>query len=140
MAYKRKYRKGDRITSLDELMKQEFVYFHDKILNYGFFGSWQIRLVQFYIQKGILFYAESIGNNVKPSQNGISLWIEGYAVTGNSQTAQCLGFYKVSTLKEAVMEWLKENPQEEKYVNIERLRYWGCRFFDNETEARKSFG
>lgn len=63
MAYKRKYRKGEKITSLDELMKQEFVCFHDKILNYGFFGSWQIRFVQFYIQKDMLFYAERIGEN-----------------------------------------------------------------------------
>lgn len=62
MAYKRKYRKGEKITSLDELMKQEFVYFRDKILNYGFFVSWQIRLVQFYIQKGMLFYAERSDN------------------------------------------------------------------------------
>ncbi|MBR2388239.1 MAG: hypothetical protein IKB02_05670 [Clostridia bacterium] len=140
MAYKRKYRKGEKITSLDELMKQEFVYFHDKILNYGFFGSWQIRLVKFYIQKGMLFYAEKAENDLKPSQNEIGLWIEGYAATGESSTAKFLGFYKASTLKEAVTEWLKENPQEEKYVNMERLSYWGCRFFDNETEARKSFG
>ena len=63
MAYKRKYRKGEKITSLDELMKQDFVYLRDKILNYGFFGSWQIWLVQFYIQKGMLFYAERIGEN-----------------------------------------------------------------------------
>lgn len=63
MAYKRKYRKGEKITSLDELMKQEFVYFHDKILNYGFFGSWQIRFAQFAIQNGKIFYAERIGEN-----------------------------------------------------------------------------
>lgn len=63
MAYKRKYRKGEKITSLYELMKQEFVYFRDKILNYGIFGSWQIRLVEFYIQKGMMFYAERIEND-----------------------------------------------------------------------------
>ena len=31
---KRKYRKGGKITSLDELAKQEFVYFHDKITHW----------------------------------------------------------------------------------------------------------
>lgn len=63
MAYKRKFRKGEKITSLDELMTQEIVYFRNKILNYGFFGSWQIRWVRFYIQRGMLFYAERIGEN-----------------------------------------------------------------------------
>lgn len=62
MSYKRKYRKGEKITSLDELMKQEFVYFYDKILNYGFFGSWQLRFAQLAIQNGKLFYAERSDN------------------------------------------------------------------------------
>jgi len=26
------------------------------------------------------------------------------------------------------------------YFDPERLTYWGCRFFDNEHNARKSFG
>lgn len=27
-----------------------------------------------------------------------------------------------------------------KGVDIENLNVWGCRFFDNETDAKKSFG
>lgn len=65
MAYKRKFTKGKPITSLDELSKQEFVYFFDKITHKGWFMSWQFRLAQQYIERGVLFYAESTSNNMK---------------------------------------------------------------------------
>lgn len=55
--YVRKYRKGKRITSLEELYKQDFVYVFDKITHRGWFGSWQIRFAQQCINRGILFYA-----------------------------------------------------------------------------------
>ena len=58
MAYKKKYRKGEKITSLDELAKQEFIYFFDKITHAGWFTSWQFRLAQKYIERGRLYYAE----------------------------------------------------------------------------------
>ena len=38
---KRKYKKGEPIKSLDELMNQEFVYMNHKIYHYGWFASWQ---------------------------------------------------------------------------------------------------
>ena len=63
MAYKRKYRKGEKITSLDELMKQEFVYVWDKVTALGGFGSCQLRLARSYIQRGCLYYAERIDDN-----------------------------------------------------------------------------
>lgn len=62
MAYKRKYKKGKRIKSLDELSKQEFIYFFDKITHQGWFGSWQVRLAQSYIKRGYLFRAEKVGD------------------------------------------------------------------------------
>lgn len=58
--YKRKYRKGKQITSLDELYKQEFIYFHHKITHCGWFRSWQFRLAQTYIDRGWLYYAEKV--------------------------------------------------------------------------------
>ena len=61
--YKKKYKKGKQITSLDDLMKQEFIYCFDKITHCGWFGSWQISLAQRYIDRGWLFYAEKIGGD-----------------------------------------------------------------------------
>ena len=58
--YQRKYRKGGKITSLDELANQEFVYFCDSITHCGWFKSWQFRSAQRYIDCGCLFYAERV--------------------------------------------------------------------------------
>lgn len=58
---KRKYRKGGKITSLDELAKQEFVYIFDKITHRGWFGSWQFSLAKRYIDRGWLYYAVKNG-------------------------------------------------------------------------------
>ncbi len=56
--YKRQYRKGDNILSLDELARQEFVYWHDKLQPRGWFVSWQIRMALDNIGKnGCIFYA-----------------------------------------------------------------------------------
>lgn len=71
---------------------------------------------------------------------GINLWMEGYSATGEHGTAQYCGFYKVNTLKEAVEQWVNESLDRVKYTNIDHLTYWGCRFYDNEPDARKSFG
>ena len=40
---KRKYKPGCYIISLDDLMKQEFVYCAGKLVHKGWFGSWQVR-------------------------------------------------------------------------------------------------
>lgn len=40
---KRKYKPGGYIISLDELMKQEFVYCAGKLVHKGWFGSWQLQ-------------------------------------------------------------------------------------------------
>lgn len=60
MAYKRKYRKGEPITSLNELYQQKFIYFGNKITHHGWFGSWQLRLAQQYIDRGWLYKAEEV--------------------------------------------------------------------------------
>lgn len=56
--YKRKYKRGDHILSLDELMMQDFIYFYDKIQHKGWFMSWQLSFVAKYIgPTGFIYYA-----------------------------------------------------------------------------------
>lgn len=56
--YKRKYRRGGNILSLDELAKQEFVYWHDKVQPRGWFLSWQLKMALDNIGVGgCIFYA-----------------------------------------------------------------------------------
>lgn len=55
---KKKYRKGGHILSLDELARQEFVYWHDKITHRGWFQNWSFRMAAGCIgEKGCIFYA-----------------------------------------------------------------------------------
>lgn len=49
---RRKYEQGERITSLDEMMQQEFVMVRGKVYHKGWFKSWQISLAQNYLQVG----------------------------------------------------------------------------------------
>lgn len=86
------------------------------------------------------------------------VWMEGYAVTGNSADASLVGKVKARSFKEAChilmcKKYLKQVEQEHspKYegyrgdpdrwdYNPQRGTVWACRLFDNEADARKSFG
>jgi len=52
-----RFTKGDRITSLDELMRQEFVFCNGKVLHLEWVLSWQLRTAFLYIQHGSLHKA-----------------------------------------------------------------------------------
>lgn len=54
---RRKYEKGEAISSIDDLMKQEFVYFDDKIYHCGWFRSWQLSMVVRHMDNSRIFYA-----------------------------------------------------------------------------------
>lgn len=62
MSYKRKYKIGEPLTSLDEVMKQDFVYMFncERPLNIGFVQSLQMRVVYNSIKWGRIFKAERI--------------------------------------------------------------------------------
>lgn len=71
------------------------------------------------------------------------LWIEGYEVTGNSATASYLGVFEGKTFNEACDNWAKTIEQPEYYKSgneRQKPNYWACKIFENELEARKSFG
>lgn len=52
-----KYRKGGKILSLDELARQECVYFYDKITHRSWFNNWQLGWVRAHLEFGHLYYA-----------------------------------------------------------------------------------
>ncbi len=72
----------------------------------------------------------------------ISLWMEGYAATGESGTAQCIGTYKAKDLDDAVKQYMAAHPDSVDWDRFGRGKHaiWACEIFDNETQARKSFG
>ena len=79
------------------------------------------------------------------------VWMEGYAATGESGKAQLLGVTHAENFIEAVRKlnrrnWIpayKGDPHTaDDYFSIRDgvPAIWGCRCFDNEADARKSFG
>jgi hypothetical protein len=66
------------------------------------------------------------------------IWIEGYRVNGNSSTARLLGTVEAGTFREAVLAWYRDHPSPT--FNPDTLIEWGLWHFDNEADARKSFG
>lgn len=70
------------------------------------------------------------------------IWSEGFAITGNSSTAQLLGKYPAVSFDDAVEMHLQQHPASRAYhTECEGVHtIWGCQLFDNETDARKSFG
>lgn len=69
-----------------------------------------------------------------------AIWCEGYAATGESSTASLLGHAYGDTFKEACDKFFEEAAERRRLYNRENLTYWGCRLFDNPTDARRSFG
>lgn len=62
---KKKFRKGFRIKSLNELVEQEFVYFNDKVTHRGWFESWPIRTAKEMIARGCIRAAIKIESEDK---------------------------------------------------------------------------
>lgn len=70
------------------------------------------------------------------------IWTEGFAVTGQSSRAIFHGKFKGETFKDAVIAFKETvtDKHSRDCIDTDKLVFWGCRFFDNEVEARKLFG
>ncbi len=74
------------------------------------------------------------------------VWTEGYVVSGNDSDAQRLTHKGKQTLWEggdfpsACKKALSELKWDMSYYNEKNNTYYACRLFNNESDARKSFG
>jgi hypothetical protein len=82
------------------------------------------------------------------------IWIEGYIATGESSNAIMIGTGIGKSFDEAVKDYMSKNPRhgiventKKRYITEEAYNnrrsnwnIWGCNLFDNEADARKSFG
>lgn len=50
----RKYKQGEVVTNLNEVIGEEFIYFNHKIYHRGWFGSWQLRWIEEQIRRGTI--------------------------------------------------------------------------------------
>jgi len=74
-----------------------------------------------------------------------SIWREGYICTGGSSTASLLDNIKANSFDEAVEIYKEKNPRNtiervDSYPRSSNWSDWGCRLFDNEKQARETFG
>lgn len=78
------------------------------------------------------------------TEKSFTLWVEGFAATGEYGTAQRLGTYTGETFGDAVRKWDREKNSRNTYGKLTEheghFDVWGCRIFDNEADARKHFG
>lgn len=65
-----------------------------------------------------------------------NVWVEGYSATGGGSQAWLKGLAQADNFEEACCIIFNDDP----YFNKDKLSVWGCRLFDNESDARKSFG
>ena len=68
------------------------------------------------------------------------IWSEGYVVTGQSAKASKLGDGWGPTFQDACRDLAKRLGWASADFNASTPSYWGCRLFDNESDARKAFG
>lgn len=75
------------------------------------------------------------------------IWEEGYVITGNRGKAFFRGKAFGNTFEEACENFISDkgeklelDKKEDGSHRYERPSIWGCRLYDNEKEARKSFG
>jgi hypothetical protein len=66
------------------------------------------------------------------------IWREGFRATGDICRAKLLGRSEGATFRDAVLAYYAEHPDDS--FDPATLRYWGCRHFDNEADAREAFG
>ena len=64
------------------------------------------------------------------------VWMEGFVITGNTACARYIGSVEANSFKEACDIVCKDNSS----YNSEHLTIWGCGLYDNESDARRSFG
>lgn len=69
------------------------------------------------------------------------IWMSGFAVTGQSQGASFIGISKGKTFKKACEDYKDADGEKLKLDNYPgRPSIWACELYDNEKDARKSFG
>ena len=71
-----------------------------------------------------------------------NIWMEGYQVAEGHGTAKFLGTYFENTFSDACRKAAEDNLRHDEYDRFdpEDNSIWGCRLFDNEIDARESFG
>ena len=69
-----------------------------------------------------------------------NIWSEGFRTNGEVSSAFFIGTSFGSNFKEACNNFAIKDANFKRYYSSNDLTYWGCKLFDNETDARVNFG
>jgi hypothetical protein len=73
------------------------------------------------------------------------VWSEGFAVTGEQQPAVLHGEVEAASFEAACAKLFTGEGRDgghgwQPYFDAVRMTYWGCKLYDNEADARRSYG
>ena len=68
------------------------------------------------------------------------VWAEGYRANGDRANAHLIGSIESDSFENACNTLIRICGMDDHNWDKEKLTYWGCRLFDNEIDARKTFG
>jgi hypothetical protein len=71
------------------------------------------------------------------------IWMEGYSATGQHEKAQLIGTGLGITFDDAIRDYMAKTPNhgiEKSNGPRSNWSIWACDLFNNEKDARKSFG
>lgn len=69
------------------------------------------------------------------------IWCEGFVTMESRSGAQLLGIIRAESFKSAVIKFFNLHDKTvNDYFDEERMTFYGCKLFDNEADARKTFG
>lgn len=117
----------------------------DSMSNHDRFGHdyWSETIKRFALEQKV----DDVQSAVRHDDSDLpsfEIWAEGYSATGNASPARFVTRTQAPTFVEAVQKYVatldKEAASYFDLRNPERLTRWGCRLFDNEADARRSFG
>lgn len=75
----------------------------------------------------------------EPILKTYEVWLEGYINTYGAETASHIGTYKAERFADAVLNASVDVAHPDQ-VNMDDLTYCGRKFYDNEADARSTFG
>ena len=79
---------------------------------------------------------EEILKAIRAEMKCYNIWMEGFCATGAKAQASFIGTVEANSFVEACQKAFEKDP----YYNSAQNTYYGCGLYDNEADARKSFG
>jgi len=137
VSYKRKCRKGGRISSLDELARQEIVYWNHKPTAKGWFLSWQFRMAyNAVMEKGVIFYALPEGITTRFSDDEIIRAERRLHTTptleGRTELIRILNSYDNGGSVDDAIDRYETGPAAKERIVAERIGCGYCKNFHSE--------